>query len=196
MGALKVKQSALVDEIKTNIECGIHKTGYCVVEDPIVFVHKAKQVDKETCESMGYEVYEAYYNGGTIVADKGGVAIIHFERLYNGWMMRFLAYFLEWLKGKGLNATYESNDILVDGYKVCGLCVTRYGRIDYTAGFIGINTNLDHIRAICRKPMVKVPKGLSDYGITTEEIEEMFLDFCRQDGCVRNNPTINYNHTT
>ena len=39
MGALKVKQSALVDEIKTNIECGIHKTGYCVVEDPIVFVH-------------------------------------------------------------------------------------------------------------------------------------------------------------
>lgn len=36
----------------------------------------------------------------------------------------------------------------------------------------------------------------SDYGITSEEIEAMFLDICRQDGCDRNNPTINYNHTT
>lgn len=27
----------------------------------------------------------------------------------------------------------------------------------------------------------KVPKGLSEYGITTEEVEQMFLDFCNQD---------------
>lgn len=31
------------------------------------------------------------------------------------------------------------------------------------------------------KPMHKVPKGLSDYGITTEEVEQMFLDFCNND---------------
>lgn len=182
MNYYKVNQLDLVEEIKTNIECGIHKTGYCVVESPIVFVHKAKQVDKGICESMGYEVYEAYYNGGTIVADNGGIAIIHFGTIENGWMMRFVDYFVNWLKGRGLNADFVSNDIVVDGYKVCGMCVTRYGRIDYTAGFIGVNTNLDHIKAICRKPMVKVPKGLSDYGITSSEVEEMFLDFCEQDG--------------
>ncbi len=28
---------------------------------------------------------------------------------------------------------------------------------------------------------VRIPKGLSEYGITTEEIERMFLDFCEQD---------------
>ena len=39
-----------------------------------------------------------------------------------------------------------------------------------------------NIKAICRKPMKKVPKGLSDYGITSEEIEAMFLDFCHGDG--------------
>lgn len=27
----------------------------------------------------------------------------------------------------------------------------------------------------------KVPKGLSEYGITTEEVEQMFLDFCNQE---------------
>lgn len=181
MEVLKIKQSELVDEIKRNIECGIHKIGYCIVEKPVVFVHREKQVDKESCEAMGYEVYEAYYNGGTIVGGEGGIAIIHFNHVDNGWMMRFVNYFLDWLKSKGLNAEYVSNDILVDGYKVCGMCVTRYGRIDYTAGFIGVNTNLEHIKAICKKPMVKVPKGLSEYGITTEEIEQMFLNFCEQD---------------
>ena len=96
-------------------------------------------------------------------------------------MLRFADYFVDWLKSKGLNAEYVSNDIVVDGYKVCGMAITRYGRIDYTAGFIGINTNLDNIKAICKKPMVKVPKGLSEYGITTEEAEQMFLDFCEKD---------------
>ena len=182
MKVLKVKQTNLVGEIKNNIEYGIHKTGYCVVETPVVFVHKERQIDKETCESMGYDVYEAYYNGGTIVGDEGGIAIIHFNRLDNGWMMQFVDYFVDWLKAKGLDATYESNDVLVDGYKVCGVCVTRYGCIDYTAGFISMNVNLDHIKAICKKPMVKVPKGLSEYGITTAEIEGMFLNFNHEGG--------------
>lgn len=174
----KVKQSNTVSEIKKNIECGIHTGFHVLVETPVAFVHRELQVDKDICTSMGYEVYEAYYNGGTIIGNKGDIAFAHFDHIDNGWMKRFVSYFLEWLKSKGLNATYESNDILVDGYKVCGLCVTRYGRIDYTAGFISINANLDHIKAICKKPMVKVPKGLSEYGITTEEVEEMFLKFC------------------
>lgn len=29
--------------------------------------------------------------------------------------------------------------------------------------------------------MVKVPKGLSDYGITSAEVEEMFLEFCEKE---------------
>lgn len=118
---------------------------------------------------------------GTIIGNEGDIAFAHFGEIDNGWMKRFVAYFVEWLNNKGLNAVYEDNDILVDGYKVCGVCITRYGRIDYTAGFIGINTNLDHIKAICRKPMKKVPKGLSEYGITTAEVEEMFLKFCETD---------------
>lgn len=175
----KVKQPNTVSEIKKNIECGIHTGFHVLVETPVAFVHRERQVDKDICTAMGYEVYEAYYNGGTIIGNKGDIAFAHFDRIDNGWLDRFVSYFLDWLKSKGLNATYEINDILVDGYKVCGLCVTRYGRIDYTAGFISINANLDHIKAICRKPMVKVPKGLSEWGITTEEVEEMFLNFCK-----------------
>ena len=105
----------------------------------------------------------------------------HFYHPENGWYDRFVAYFLDWLKAKGLNAEYVDNDILVDGHKVCGMCITRYGRIDYTGGIVSVNCNLDHIKQICRKPMKKVPKGLSEYGITSAEVEQMFLDFCEQD---------------
>ena len=181
MDYYKVNQPDTVSEIKKNIECGNHTGFHVMVETPVAFVHKERQVDKEICTAMGYEVYEAYYNGGTILGNAGDMAFAHFGEIDNGWMMRFADHFIEWLKAKGLNATYESNDVLVDGYKVCGLCVTRYGRIDYTAGFIGVNTNLEHIKQICRKPMKKVPKGLSEYDITTEEVEQMFLDFCEGD---------------
>lgn len=180
MEVFRVKQTRTVKEIKKNIEGGLHTVFFVPVEMPVVFVHKEKQIDPNICKAMGYDVYEAYYNGGTIVGNSGDMAFAHFGDIENGWMKRFANYFVDWLKAKGLNAEFKKNDVLVDGYKVCGLCTTQYGRIDYTAGFISLTVNLDHIKAICKKPMEKVPKGLSEYGITTEEVERMFIAFCKE----------------
>lgn len=181
MGVLKVTQTDWLNEATKYIKGGLHRIAYVVVDSPVAIVHRKTQVDEALCEEMGYEIVESYNNAGTIVSNAGDVLIGHFAEPENGWYDRFITHFIDWLKAKGLNAEYLDNDILVDGYKVCGMCVTRYGRIDYTGGIISMNVNLDHIKAICRKPMVKVPKGLSEYGITTEEVEEMFLAFCEQD---------------
>ena len=180
MEVLKLKQSECGDVVKSHIANGKHDVGYVVIEKPIAIVLNAIQVDEATCTEYGYEIYESFNNGGTILVNAGDIMFSHVAEPDNRWIYRFAEYFLNWLKEKGLNAEYVGNDILVDGFKVCGLCITRYGRIDFSSGFIGVNTNLDHIKVICKKPMVKVPKGLSEYGITTEEIEEMFLDFCKQ----------------
>lgn len=181
MEVLKIKQADWLGEAASFIAGGLHRIGYVVIESPVAIVHRAYQVDADVCKELGYEVYEAFNNGGTIVANEGDVVIGHMAEPENGWYDRFVAYFVDWLKAKGLNADCVSNDIVVDGYKVCGMCITRYGRIDYTGGIISMNVNLEHIKAICKKPMVKVPKGLSEYGITTEEVENMFLAFCKQD---------------
>ena len=181
MEVLKIKQSDSGNVAKMHIASGEHDIGYIIIENPIAIVHRKTQVDEETCTEYGYGVYESFNNGGTILASIGDIMFSHVGEIENKWIFRFADYFIEWLKAKGLNAVYEDNDILIDGYKVCGLCITRYGRIDFSSGFIGINTNLEHIKQICRKPMKKVPKGLSEYGITSEEIERMFLDFCEQD---------------
>lgn len=180
MEIIKPTQSEWINEVKRHIAGGIHKIGYVVIERPVVIVHRKTQVDENTCDALGYEVVESYNNGGTIVANAGDIIFSHLDVPDNEWLNYFAARFVEWLKSKGLDAKHTDNDILVDGYKVCGLCITRYGRIDFSSGVIGINTNIGDIKKICRKPMKKIPKGLSEYGITTEEVERWFVDFCNQ----------------
>ena len=181
MEVIKVTQKEWIGEATNYIRNGLHKIAYVIVNSPVVIVHRKTQVDENICNAFGYEVVESYNNAGTIVSNAGDILIGHFAQPENGWYNKFIAYFLEWLKAKGLNAEYVSNDIVVDGYKVCGMCITRYGAIDYTGGIISMNVNLGHIKQICRKPMNKVPKGLLEYGITTEEVERMFLDFCENE---------------
>ena len=174
----RITEKEWLPDVTQKILSGSHGILYGAVDSPFAIVYGKTQVDEETCKELGYTIVESYNNGGTILANKGDVLIGHFYYPDNGWYLKFAEHLVNWLKDKGLNADFVSNDVVVDGYKVCGLCVTRYGRIDYTGGIISMNVNLDHIKAICRKPMVKVPKGLSEYGITTEEVEEMFLKFC------------------
>lgn len=181
MNVYKLTNSEWMEKVTYYIRAGIHCIAYGIQDSQVVLTHRKIQVDEEVCAELGYTVYEAFNNGGTILTLPGDFEIGHWYVHDNGWCQRFAEYFVNWLKAKGLNAEYTDNDILVDNCKVCGTCVTRYGRIDYTGIHIGINTNLDHIKAICKKPMKKVPKGLSEYGITTEEVEQMFLEFCAQD---------------
>lgn len=180
MEIIKPTQSEWIKEVEKHIAGGIHKIGYVIIERPVAIVHRSYQVDKAICIKLGYEIVESYNNGGTILANQGDIIFSHLDAPENGWLYRFADYFVEWLKDKGLNATFEDNDILIDGYKVCGLCITRYGRIDFSSAILAVNTNLEHIKQICRKPMNKIPKGLSEYGITTAEVEEMFLEFCNK----------------
>jgi hypothetical protein len=181
MKVLKVTQTNWLNEATSYIQGGLHRIAYVIVDSPVAIVHRKAQVDEDICDALGYDIVESYNNAGTIVSNEGDVLIGHFAQPENGWYDRFIAYFLEWLKAKGLNAEFTDNDILVDGYKVCGMCITRYGRIDYTGGIISVKCNLDHIKQICRKPMKKVPKGLSEYGITSAEVEQMFLEFCEEE---------------
>ena len=181
MEIFKLKNSEWLEKVTSYIKSGTHCIAYGIQDSPVVLTHRKTQVDEVVCAELGYTVYEAFNNGGAILTEPGDVELGHWYTPDNGWRDRFVAYFVDWLNAKGLNAVYADNDVLVDDYKVCGTCITRYGRIDYSGIHIGVNTNLDHIKAICKKPMHKVPKGLSEYGITTEEVEQMFLDFCEQD---------------
>ena len=180
MNITKVKSKDAVAIIQNFISKKKHGVAYCIHDEKSVFISKENAVDRNICQEMGYAVLDTGHTGGVVVVSEGDVSVIHFGSIGNDWMHKFALYLIERYKERGLDASFNGNDVLMDGYKISGLSATPYDRIQYSTIHIGINTNLDHIKAICKKPMEKVPKGLSEYGITTEEVEKMFLAFCKE----------------
>jgi lipoate-protein ligase A len=181
MNLIKFKSKDALQLFHTFLVNQKQGTVFCVHDEKMVLVPKAKVVNETMCYEMGYKILEEPYSGGVIVSNIGDIWVVDFGEIKNDFAKRFSSYIIDFLKSKGLEASYQDNDILVDGYKVSGSVVNRYSNITFSAFHLGINTNLEDIKKICTKPMKKIPKGLSEYGITTEEVEQMFLDFCEQE---------------
>lgn len=178
---VKVPSKDAVTTIQDFIVNQKHGFAYCVHDEKLCFVASADAVNEDACAEYGYRVIDTKHTGGAVVVNKGDMSVIYFGNVGNRVMLDFADYLIEQYKKRGLNAEYADNDVLIDGYKISGLSATKYGNIQYSTIHIGVHTDVEQIRKICRKPMKKIPKGLSEYGITTEEIEQMFLDFCEQD---------------
>jgi len=91
----------------------------------------------------------------------------------------FVDMLYRYLRDKHLNVQINGNDILVDGYKVSGNFSQYIGpKRDTLFGIhISLNVDLDVIKHYCDKEMNKIPKGLSEYGITREELLDVFYKF-------------------
>lgn len=179
MEITKIECQDVVKTIKDFISNKKHGFAYCKYNKKTVLCPaQSNVVNKELCSELGYDIMGIMHTGGVIVAGEGDVGVAHFGRIGNHIIRDFAEYLVDQYKKRGLNATFNGNDVLIDGYKIGGLSATPYGHIQYSIIHIGVNTSLDDIKAICTKPMVKVPKGMSEYGITSEEIEKWFLDYC------------------
>lgn len=185
MEIMKVKSKYAVATIQDFIANQKYGIAYCVHDEKSVFVATPDDINGDACAEHGYTVLETMHTGGAVVVSEGDVSVVHFGIPANDWMHRFATYLMDRYKEKGLDTTFVDNDVLVDGYKISGLSKSRYGRVQYSTIHVGITTNLDHIKAICKKTMDKIPKGLSEYGITTEEVEQMLLDFCEQENRIK-----------
>lgn len=120
-----------------------------------------------------YKIVITHHAGGPIIGFDDGVTLICLsnQKPHIDWPVKLAAY----LKEKGLNAEYDGgkhNDVTVDGFKVAGFGIVPIPDTDYLYHgiHVSINADADEINRICKKPMKKVPKGLSEYGITREEI--------------------------
>lgn len=135
-------------------------------------------VDRDWCGEHGVPVYDQDRNGGTSIYAPGSLVcgMIYSHDDYPEWVVGRLGEdFAAYLRGKGLSVDYQGNDVLVDGYKVasgCGYNLPPDFRRCYEGFQISVNQDMEVIRHACKKPMVKVPKALSDYGITTEEVRD------------------------
>ncbi len=155
------------------------KAYYCVHKQTEVNTGTQGDCDTQYCEEHSIPVYLMERSGGTIVCSGGNIGISVITPVKRGWQTSaFMTTLTEYLQNKGLDAKCAGNDILIEGFKVASSAEIRVGddlKNVYSTYQISINQDIEAIKHICKKEMVKIPKALSDYGITTEEI----VDFCK-----------------
>lgn len=115
----------------------------------------------------GCVLVDTRHRGGTMLVFPDGVTLAAITDKSPGWLTRLTDY----LKSRGLDAKIDKNDVLVDGYKVAGMAVTPFGPTQYAyCGLhVSVNVDVDLITRVCGKPE-KMPRGLSEYGITRQDI--------------------------
>ena len=134
--------------------------------------------NKEFMESEGIKSYRMGTGGGCIVAFPDNLEIGLFTmNLESMFLERVTDRVMEFFRGKGLNVILDNNDVLVDGkYKVFSTSKMTYnGTLLLIAIHVSINCDAELVDKICSKPMKKIPKGLSEYGITSDEMLDLII---------------------
>lgn len=170
------------DNAQDSIRASIMQRRRCAVwgvpDKPYVFVGR-NNYNVQYCADNNITCLTFGNMGGAIVTNEGDFDIGYFDKAPNTFGDGFAKLLKEYLTNKSIACEWSNNDLLADGkYKVATYVSTPIDKtFVYTAFHISINVDLDLIKHICVKPMVKVPKGLGDYGVTTEEIKELFLKY-------------------
>ena len=151
------------------------KALYCIYDKNYVVVGVEQQPNFEYIENNNIEIFDIPTLGGTIVVNRGdigfGMASPSLAKA-NAFIFRAKDNLVSLLTNKNLNVSTEHNDVMIDGYKVASCCSILKNNMALSVFQLSLNVNLELIQNICTKPMVKIPKGLSEFGITTEELIE------------------------
>lgn len=174
----KVNVTEITNELNKHISNKIEEAIYCVHSQPLVFISNSHEVNKDEITKNNVLVCNSQNFGGTIVAFEEDIDIAIFK--YNGWDVgkNFLSKIKDKLSSFIENITIDNNDLLAEGkYKVISYASINTGnKLIYTCVHISLNPNVELIDKICSKPMVKIPKGLKDYGLTTSMLEDILQE--------------------
>lgn len=133
-------------------------------------------LNEEYCKEHNITIIDINHEGGTIVLDKTaiGLAYIGYDKTLTH-QRNVMLRIADWICSKGVDAKYIDNDIIIDGYKVCSAGTRAFDTFTYTTIHFSLHNDPGIISQVCLKPMLKIPRGLSDYGIKEEDV----LDFVK-----------------
>jgi hypothetical protein len=130
-------------------------------------------IDMEYCENNDIQIFEVERSGGSVVAttdDLAAVAVLPRTDLADAWLKLIQLGYSQVVD----NCTIDGNDILIDGYKVSSISADTYNNMGVYFFQFSIVVDLDLINNVCLKPMKKIPKGLSEYGISRINVMRKF----------------------
>ena len=143
-----------------------------VTDKVLVLGGDSNEVNIAYCQENNIPIKNIPNVGGCMVLNIGDVEIGYFTtNIQSNWHNEFMENFCKYLTNKRINAKMYGNDLLLDDtYKTASFSTRRLGNLLYIAVHISIDTLDELINNICLKPRNKIPKGLGQYGITTEEV--------------------------
>ena len=130
--------------------------------------------DSNKCDKMN-----SGHNGGCYISFDGDFVVIYFfrenkdaQKFIDNVILKFVDKLKEIIPDKIIEFT--GNDILIDGKKISGASSS-----DYAVFFIGYNPDLNVIREVCNKEMLKTPGGLKEY-LSNEQVERILEDIINE----------------
>lgn len=161
-------QETIMKYIQNKTECML----YSFIPRNIVYKGKGV-INEQYCVEHDYLIYPSIDFGGGIVATKNDLVVIIIKK--DAWTLgnEIITKLIDYLSIKNINAKLVNNDIIIDDiYKSASFSSVNIGDgYIYTGIQCTFNPNVEDIKNICNnKPMKKIPKGLSEYGVYGQEI--------------------------
>lgn len=159
--------------IQTCIQQGVNSVNLALAPYTCIMAGTSTEINHQYIQEHNVKLLPIPYSGGCIIVAPGDVQIAyitsHVEDLF---LQSFLSKFAGWLRGRGVNATLRNNDVVIDKNKKVA-CVAQNvfpNNMALKVIHVSINIDADLIANVCQKDTLKIPTGLSSYGITTEEV--------------------------
>ena len=158
------------------------KSLLCITNENLAVIYSmtGRHFNRVYCLANNIPIIPLGHTGGTIVLNNGdiGFGLIWDKR--NDWLKGLRTFIAEKLGNRGINATVNKNDILINGKKVCGTATMTKGGMHISCLFFAVQNSLELVKNICFKKMVKEPTSLSEYGVISDEINRLVVDFTSQ----------------
>ena len=150
---------------------------YVPIDKKVILQCEGSEINESEAIRRGYDKIHIPMPGGAIVLSEGDIAFgFASKNRTEDYRKIVLGDIAAMLRSKGINAAENNNDVTVNGYKVVGYAQSVPSPLLCVAIAVSMNANLEDIRAICTKDMVKVPTGLSNYGITRQDMIDVFYN--------------------
>lgn len=163
----EISASKVLEEV---LDAHKRKGSTCLIitqDSPVCYVGK-DEYNKKYCEENNIPVYQIGYSGGTIIAGKDdltlGIVLNSPSR-----MNYFQDKLGNWINDNFVNGKFVGNDFIIDGHKVVGTARRKTGGKTLYCIQVSFSVDLELIEKICLKPMIKKPKGLSNFGDKTNK---------------------------
>ena len=168
----------------SNFEVGFY---YGIHSKPIVTYGIDEDVNLIYCREHYIDTISMERKGGCMIFSPHDISFAVVRPTNENFNSRLIDFIIQKLKEKGIDASNDSNDIIIDGhYKVAGCTKMRDPITNRICSFlhIAITDSSELVKHICLKPRKKLenglykdPAGLSQWGVNEFDVEKWWLEF-------------------